>query len=287
MTERRKGDRLFAGVLLWLTVAVTVVSGCDSCRPQRQAEQAPIPAAKPNPAVVTGSIRLAPGHELPKYRPEDMERRVLAHIQGGTFPDVCSPPKLNDRTPVRQSPDGKLIGVMVAASEFSKSTPRDPIVHEVVIKDCRLTPSLVVAQVNDTLRMSNEVNYPLLPTYGANAYNETLVPGQTKSHRLDKPGVDNVLCGFTAPCGRTDVVTIHHPVYAISDATGTFRIESFPTDETVKLSAWHPLFSEASVSIKVASGETKTVELVLTPLPPQPETPVPDPATETKTKKGG
>jgi hypothetical protein len=283
MRGRRSRGPLFACVLVGLSLA----GGCDSCRPQQQAEQAaPIPPPKKVPAVVTGSIRLAPGHELPKYRPEDMERRVLAHVQGGTFPDVCSPPKQNDRTPVRLSPAGTLTGVMVAASEFTKTTPRDPIVHEVTIKDCRLTPSLVVAQVNDTLRVSSEVNYPLLPTYGANAYNETLVPGQSKSHRLDKPGVDNILCGFTAPCGRTDVVVVHHPVYAVTDASGNFRIENFPTDETIKLSAWHPLFSESNVSVKVGSGETKNVELVLTPLPPQPETPTPAPAASDKTKGG-
>jgi hypothetical protein len=283
MLDRRARGSLLACVLVGLSLA----SGCDSCRPQQQADKAaPIPPPKHDPAVVTGSIRLTPGHELPKYRPEDMERRVLAHVQGGTFPDVCSPPKLNDRTPVRLSPAGTLTGVMVAASEFTKVTPRDPIVHDVVIKDCRLTPSLVVAQVNDTLRMRSEVNYPLLPTYGANAYNETLVPGQSKSHRLDKPGVDNVLCGFTAPCGRTDVVVIHHPVYAVTDASGNFRIENFPTDETIKLSAWHPLFNEANVSVKVGPGETKNVELVLTPLPPQPETPVTTPAEPDKTKGG-
>jgi hypothetical protein len=254
-----------AGLLLCATATLLAAGACRP-KPKPSEAASASPAQKPAPAVLVGSVQLAEGHELPMYKPEDMERRVLAHIQGNTFPEVCSPPKLSDRTPVRRSPDGSLIGVMVAASEFSKSTPRDPIIHEVVIKDCRLTPSLVVAQVNDTLRMSTEVQYPLMPTYGANAYNETLIAGQTKSHRLDKTGVDNILCGFTAPCGRTDVVVLHHPVYAVTGEDGKFRIDDFPADETIKLSAWHPLFKEASTTVKVAKGETKTLTFTLTPL---------------------
>jgi hypothetical protein len=257
--------------------SLLLVAGCDSCRPQPVPKREPSGGAPEAPsaagASLIGTIKLEEGASLPQYRPEDMERRVLAHIQGGTFPEVCSPAKLNDRTPVREGPEGNLIGVMVAASQFSKSTPREPRTYDIVIKDCRLTPRLVVGQVGDSIRLSSEVSYPLLPTYGANAYNETLIPGQSKVLKLDKPGVDNVMCGFTAPCGRTDVVVVHHPVFAVTDDTGSFKIENFPADETVKLSAWHPLFNETHISVKLAKGETKSVELRLTPLPPQAETP--------------
>jgi hypothetical protein len=228
--------------------------------------------------TLTGSVRLAPGTTLPSYRPEDMERDVLQHIKGGTFPDVCTPPKQSDRTPVLEGPEGKLIGVMVAASEFSQSVKRESKVFDIVIKDCRLSPRLVVGQMGDMINLKNEVQFPFMPTYGANAYNETLTPGQSKALRLDKAGVDNVLCGFTAPCGRTDVVVLRHPVFAVTDTTGTFEIEDFPADETVRLSAWHPLFKDAAISVKVARGETKNVELVLTPAPPPPPAASPAPA---------
>jgi hypothetical protein len=278
--------RFGARVASWCSLTLALASA--GCRPQPVAERQAEAETKPAPAqevatVLTGSIRLAEGQPLPQYRPEDMERRVLAHIQGNAYPDVCSPAKLTDRTPVQQGPDGKLIGVMVAASEFSKATPRGPRTYDVTIKDCRLTPRIVVGQLGDTLRIQSEVQYPLLPTYGSNPYNETLMPGQTKSVRLDKMGVDNVLCGFTAPCGRADVIVVRHPVYAVTDETGNFRIENFPPDETIKVSAWHPLFNESNLSVKVGKGETKHIELSLTPLPPKPETP--PPAAETPPAK--
>jgi hypothetical protein len=253
--------------------------GCESCRPKPKFDSArPSNAhAEPEPATLIGSVKLAPGFELPAYTADEMERQVLKHVHGGTFPDICTPPKQSDRTPVVQGPDGKLVGVMVAASQFSTSTPRGPKVFDVVIKDCRLTPRLVVGQLGDMINLKNEVQFPFMPTYGANAYNETLTPGQSKAMRMDKPGVEDVMCGFTAPCGRTDVVVVRHPVFAVTDDTGMFKIENFPTDETVQVSAWHPLFQDSTISVKVGKGETKSVEFVLAPLPQKPTTPAPGP----------
>jgi hypothetical protein len=264
-------------------------SGCESCRPKPKFDSSEPKGETPaSPGTLTGSVRLAPGYELPVYSADEMERKVLQHIQGGTFPEGCSPPKQSDRTPVMQGPDGKLIGVMVAASQFSKTATRGPKVFDVVIKDCRLTPRLVVGQLGDLINLKNEVQFPFMPTYGANAYNETLTPGQSKAMRLDTAGVENVLCGFTAPCGRTDVIVVRHPVFAVTDATGIFKIEDFPTDETVQVNAWHPLFQDVSQSVRVGKGETKTIEFVLTPLPPKPQQPAQEPqpsAAEPKPEK--
>jgi hypothetical protein len=265
----------FASIALGFVLgAMLAASGCESCRAKpkfdRSDSKSSAPAAD-EPATLTGFVKLAPGYSLPSYTADDMERKVLQHIHGGTFPEICSPPKIADRTPVTQGPDGKLVGVMVAASQFTKSTPRGPKVFDVVIKDCRLTPRLVVGQLGDLINLKNEVQFPFMPTYGANAYNETLTPGQSKAMRLDKAGVDDVRCGFTAPCGRTDVVVVRHPVFGVTDDTGMFKIEDFPPDETVQVNAWHPLFQDATLSVKVGRGETKSVEFVLTPLPQRQE----------------
>lgn len=263
-------------VMSWVMVA----SGCESCRAKPKFDSSSSSgSAKPSaldlPATLTGSVKLASGYPLPFYNPEDMERQVLQHIHGGTFPENCSPPKQTDRTPVMEGPDGKLIGVMVAASNFSKSTSRPSKVFDVVIKDCRLSPRLVVGQLGDMINLKNDVPFPFMPTYGPNAYNETLVPGQSKAMRMDKAGVDNVLCGFTAPCGRADIVTLRHPVFAVTDEKGVFKIDDFPADETVQVNAWHPLFKDSTISVKVGRGETKEVEFILTPLPQKPPEPAP------------
>ncbi|HEY2733302.1 MAG TPA: hypothetical protein VGI70_04920 [Polyangiales bacterium] len=228
------------------------------------------------PAVLIGSVRLEPGRELPSYPPEQMERQVLMHVKGGTFPDVCSPPKILDRTPVRLSDDGKLIGVMAAASDFNRQPPAAKVgsLREVDIKDCRLTPNLVVARIGDVLRVKNEVNYPLFPGLVSDTFNQTLSLGQSRDIPLDSGGVKILACGFTSPCGRTDIVVLSHPYFAVTDDRGEFRIEDFPSDQTVRVNVWHPLFVDASVQVRLAAGETKRIELTLTPVPP----PTPKPA---------
>jgi hypothetical protein len=158
-------------------------------------------------------------------------------------------------------------------------------VHDVNIQDCRLTPSLVVARIGDMLRIKNEVNYPLLPGLGSESFNQTLNQGQTRDVPLDVGGVKILSCGFTSPCGRTDVIVLAHPFFAVTDAKGEFRFEDFPADETVRVNAWHPLFSETFVTTRVAFGETKSVELILTPTPPK-VAPAPPPSAAPPPAKG-
>jgi hypothetical protein len=261
-----KAACVLAGVAV---IASLGVAGCRGCEPDltgvRDAPHSAEPAPAAKVGVLTGSVRLAPGAVLPSYPAELMERKVLSHVDRGTFPESCTPPKLADRMPVRMTPDGKLIGVMVTASDFSKNPERAPRTYDVTIKDCRLTPPLVVAMKGDKLRVRNEVNFPFMPTLGQSALTETLTPGQTNDNPLDQPGVSAVLCGFTAPCGRTDVVVLFHPLYAITDENGNFRIENFPADEAVHVNAWHPLFIAQEQGVKLERGATKNLDFVIAP----------------------
>lgn len=278
--------RLLRAQALALCVFVaSVLCACRGCDPEpaRGSSTASAPAAKRG--VLIGSVRLAPGHDLPAYSAEDMERKVLQHIERSTFPEGCTPPKIADRMPVRTTADGKLIGVMVAASEFAKAPARAPRTHEVTIRDCRLTPSFVVAMKGDTLRVRNDVDFPFMPTLGSTALVETLSRGQTRDTVLTTAGATTpLLCGFTAPCGRTDVVVVFHPLYAVTDENGNFRIEDFPVDETINVNAWHPLFAAQEQSVRVGNGEKKSIELVISPAAPNPAT---SPAAPTAAEPGG
>jgi hypothetical protein len=263
-------------------VALGLSLSCIACNKKKPegAEASSAPKAEPKPSVLIGSVRMEPGRELPSYTPDQMERTVLAHTRGGTFPEVCTPPRLQDRQPVQLTADGKLIGVMLAASEFSQSSGPPPhTVHQLSIRDCRLTPRLVSARIGDSLHIVNETNYPLLPGFPSEPYNETLIQGQARDVNLDVGGVKTVSCGFSSPCGRTDVVVVAHAFHAVTNDKGEFRIENFPADQTVRINAWHPLFFETFVNVRVERGEEKRVELVLTPRPPaEPPKPPPKPA---------
>jgi hypothetical protein len=260
-------------------------SGCRDCSsagssPAPAPTAAPaVPAAKPPIAepVVEGSVRLAEGYEVPSYPEEGMEKKVLDHVSEAPLPGSCTPLEASDRQPVKLTSDGHLAGVLLAASKFSHQPARPPRVHEVVIRNCRLEPALVVAMKGDSLRVRNEVDYPFMPGLGQQPVARTLSRGQTYDVVLDKAGVNPLLCGFTAPCGRTDVVVMLHPYYAVTDAAGRFRFEDFPTGETVAVSAWHPLFQESRQELRVEPGAHHKLEFALTPLAPATSADTPKP----------
>jgi len=265
-----------------LCALLLLSGGCDACGGKPVARGAdpddepigalPVVAA---PAVLEGVVRLAEGAALPSYAADQMFKKVLQQVDHAVLPDSCAPPKTTDRQPVQLTAEGLLAGMLVAASDFSRQPQRPPMLHEVIIEDCRLTPRLVVAMKGDQLRVRNGVDYPFMPAYGDTPVVRTLIRGQTYDTTLEKASVSPVLCGFTAPCGRADVVVMLHPVYVISDAQGKFRFENFPAGEEVKLSAWHPLFREVAIQVRVAPGETKRVELIATPLAAPPADPAP------------
>jgi hypothetical protein len=259
---------------LALTLVLAGSQGCgDGCNSKEEAAAGEArtgvgkPASPaPTTAVIEGVVRMAGGAELPSYPQQSMEKRILQHTEHAPLPDACAPPKTTDRQPVQVTPDGLLTNIVIAASDFAKQPQRAPVTHDVTIVDCRLKPSVVVAMKGDTLRVRNELDYPFMPTYGEAPVVKTLIRGQTYEAKLDKPGVSPLLCGFTAPCGRTDVIVMLHPLHTATDAQGKFKLENLPAGEDVKLSAWHPLFEESATQVRLQPGEVKRIELVLTPL---------------------
>lgn len=261
----------------WLALLLALASCGDACGakpkppPPEPKTEAPEPAEKPAPkveapAVLEGAVRSA-SPAAPSFLPDEMERKIVDHAKRGAWPAECTPPKIADSTPLLLTDEGKLSGVVVAASGFKKaSAPRPPRVHEVVIRDCRLTPSVVLAQKGDKLRVTSEIKFPFMPGYGPPAQIKTLIPGQTYEVELNTLGASPLMCGFTAPCGRTDVIVLSHTYATVTDQQGNFRFDSFPADERVKVSAWHPLLNATDTEIEVAAGETKSVELLVSPL---------------------
>jgi len=257
-------------------LAAATTSACKQPAETKPVAPAPAkPLAKPKPAVLVGSVRLASGQQLPSYAPEAVERKVMEHERTGHFPAVCTPERAEDRTPVRLTPDGKLIGVLVAASEFhAQPEPAKPAVRMLAIRDCRLRPTLLVARIGDVLHVTNETAFPMMPVLPADTFHQPLVQGNSRDVTLSLGGVQQVVCAFSSPCGRTDIIILAHPFGAVTDENGEFRIENFPADETLRVNAWHPLFFDTFDNIRVERGEEKRIELVLTPKPP-PEPPKP------------
>ena len=258
-----------------LVCLVLLLSGCDGCGGTREPTTDPETSDEgpsSGTTVIEGVVRLAEGEELPSFP----ENPMVPTPGRADLPDECTPAQERDRQPVQQASGGGLTGVLIALHDFATVPDHEPVTHEMTITDCRLSPRIIVATRDDTLRITNETDYPFLPNFGSGLM-QALLHENSREVELGQGGVRTLECGFAAPCGRAEIVTLYHPLHTVTDERGHFRIEDVPSGEEIRISAWHPLFREAHETLTVAAGETRTVELVITPAeitpPPEPVEP--------------
>jgi hypothetical protein len=210
-------------------------------------------------------VRFAEGAQLPAYAHPDLARSPLHGSKPAALPAECASVAEAARRPVGLTDERLLAGVVVAASDFSRARRRKPVVHRVAIRDCRLRPATVAAMNGDTLALENADAFPFEPMLGPAFRARTLAPGKRVLLPLTGGNVESIQCSRRAPCGRTDLIVFRHPVHALTDARGTFRIDDFPPSELVRVSAWHPLFEESETFVWLEPGETGSVEFLLEP----------------------
>ena len=234
--------------------------GCNSCGGAGQADNAesvPSTSESVPVGVIQGLVKLSTGAELPTYPPQ----RAVAD-RG--LPEGCPPRQQGDREPVKRDGEG-LLGVHVTVVNPGQDLPETtPITHEIAIEECRLTPPMIDATRGDELVVKNESSFPFVPVLGRGSFGRAVMQGQSRSFPLEQGGVYPLTCGFSAACGRSDVVVGYHSIHTQTEGGGRFRLEGVPVGSR-ELSAWHPLFRENTRMVEVTEGETIEVTLVLEP----------------------
>ncbi|MBX3250117.1 MAG: carboxypeptidase regulatory-like domain-containing protein [Myxococcales bacterium] len=277
----------------WVVLAILFTLGCSSCgeRPGAEATsedpsgvEAPtgesLGVTRGPVGTVRGVVRLAEGTEAPLFVPDQM---------GGSpnvaMPRDCTPPRIDDRRPVRPDDAGNLRNVVVTLTAedrdgfFARMPEREPARHEVAIRDCRLDPPVLAVARGDVLVLSNETDYPFLPTSttASRGFLRGLIKGEPQEMVIDQMGVTTLVCGMLAGCGRLDVVVASHPLNATTGEDGTFVIENVPAGMALRVHAWHPLFEESVADVRVEEGGEARVELTIRPAAaPPPAAPEPE-----------
>lgn len=270
------------GLLRTTFVLASFLAGCSSCETHPPAATNTPPVAPPTPVVryatLEGTIRIADGAEVPT-----LPAAMIPRHGNQNAPEFCSPPRTTDRQLVRLAEDGHgLSGVIVTVTDFEgrNQPPHQPQVHDLTIRDCRLTPTMIDATAGDTLRLHNDDDFPFLPSLTSGGMTQALIKGQTRDISLARGGSQMVGCGAFGPaCGRSDVLVLNHPVHALSDATGHFRIAQVPSGEPITVTAVGLMYRPSPMGLTLQPGETRRVDFVLTPTPfaePAPA-PAPDP----------
>lgn len=224
-----------------------------------QARDAPV-------GTVIGYVRLELGAVMPMY-PEAM----LAHepLRPRAAPDAlpaeCATAALESRMPVAMDERRALAGMLVTASDFRRYRPKKPVVHHLRIERCALRPQSIAMTQGDRLVLENLDAFPFAPL-SAPAYDaKPLVRGESRFVPTTPATIEPIACSSDAPCGRSDVFVLRHPVHAVTDVHGAFQIENFPAGELVRLTAIHPLFEEAETLVWLEPGQQARVELTVRP----------------------
>jgi len=211
--------------------------------------------------VVRGVVKLAQGARLPLAPP------ILVNGSAPIAVAPCPPVDLTDRKTIAADEASRgLSPVHLAVTGMSVSPQRDPRVHELYIDACRIRPTLVGAMRGDTIRVVNRSDTPLLPALPGDKFMQAIVRGDAREFTVKLLGPNPVSCSFANYCGESSIITLSHPLYAVTDAQGSYTIERVPLDEELTLHAWHPLFEVTSVPFKLSHEEReKQLELTLTP----------------------
>ncbi|MGH7363589.1 MAG: carboxypeptidase regulatory-like domain-containing protein [Candidatus Methylomirabilales bacterium] len=140
------------------------------------------------------------------------------------------------------SPEGGLANAVVFLEAWPGEPPAPPMPSLTVDnRGCRFVPRVAAAQVGTTLTVRN--SDPLLHNLRAFLDDQPVlnvvltVLGQVTERRLRRAGVQRLRCDVH-PHMEGHLLVFDHPGFAVTDASGTFRISGVPPGRyTVK--AWH------------------------------------------------
>jgi hypothetical protein len=241
-----------------IVITLMLMLSCQGRSEKRKLRSGPV-------ATLIGEIQLAADARLPAYTPLDLARRPLRQSVMAEPPSECAQANQSARTPVTVTPEGRLRGIVIAASDFTRVRERKQKQHRVKIEHCRLQPSIITAQGGDIMKLENHDAYGFEPLLGPAYEGQALKRGKTLELPMIASGIDTMQCSIGAPCGRTDVLVFHHPVHTVSDDSGQFRIDNFPAGELVRVTAWHPLFEPTETFVWLDPGQQSSIKLQLTP----------------------
>jgi plastocyanin len=192
-------------------------------------------------------IRFQYGGDVPKQNP----------INATADAAFCGQKNLMDESLV-VNPENKGIQNMIVAAYTgrggSKFDAVAPAKNELTLanKDCRFEPHVVIAQVGDTLKITN----PDPIGHNANvgflmntAFNQLIPPGQEIDVELKEaePAAITVTCNIH-PWMKAYLVVTDHPYAAVSDENGEIVIKNIPVGKQV-FRANHDSLSVKEVSV--------------------------------------
>ncbi len=206
-------------------------------------------AEPPAGGTLVGTVRVAPPFPAPAF------------VENTTDPHVCG--RVHRLDDLAVSAEGGLAQAIVALEDAPRGWQGLPAPSRLVLdnRQCRFIPRVAAVTVGSTLEVVN--SDPTLHTvhlYGPMEINLALpLQGMRLARRLDRPGIIVIKCdvhGWMQAFVRVD----SHPFHAVTDESGSFRIDAVPPGEHT-LSVWHETLGTLTRRARVKAGETVRVDV--------------------------
>ena len=127
---------------------------------------------------------------------------------------------------------------------------------------CRYVPRIMAIRVGQTLQVLNSDQTPhnTHPSTRQNpAWNQSQAIGSPPIEKtFDRPEIAIRFGDNMHPWERAYVSVFSHPFFAMSDATGNYKIEGLPPG-TYKVIAWHETLGTQTEEVVVKPGEAKVM----------------------------
>ncbi|MCB9707949.1 MAG: hypothetical protein H6714_04080 [Myxococcales bacterium] len=246
------GRSVRLGVLLSILCTLVACPEPKSKEPpprRKAAVSAPKPEMRATLAMgaIEGRVVLAPHKKMPELsKLQYFATESAARLK---LPEKCTPLRDKELRVVKEFKRG-LSPILVTITGFTRAPQAAARTHAMSIEDCRLVPGFLAAHQGDILALTNKSESPFLPRFRGDAFLQTIISQQTRRIELKSLGFQRIGCAFGASCAGAYLVVLGHPVFAMTDNEGRFRMDNVPAGEDVVLHAWHPLFSESKRLIK-------------------------------------
>jgi plastocyanin len=171
--------------------------------------------------------------------------------------------------------DGKgvanvVIKLVPPAGKKFKQIPPEKSEVDIDQPHCAFIPHVVAVKQGQVLKILNSAAVPhntkAVGQPGENEeQNSVIPPGGSKTLQLNPQKEPVQLSCQIHPWMSAKVYVSDSPYIATTDADGNFELKNVPSGVTLKIEAIHPGSAVKSEDISLKAGETKTVDLKITP----------------------
>jgi hypothetical protein len=254
--------RSLLGFLALLAIAVSGCSDGNAALKTTTGDETTATRKTWDPALgtasIAGTVRLA--GEPPRRRVLDVSERVCKEHHGDNLPTDES---------VIVNADGTLRNVVVWVKKglegWTFPVPSEPAILDQV--GCTYVPHVLGMRAKQPLQIRNSDpvlhNVHSLPTR-----NQDFNIGQPTKGTVDSRTFANREVAIRFKCDvhgwmSAYVAVVDHPYFAVTGDGGVFSLAKLPPG-TYEVEAWHEVYGTSSQSVKIADGESKTLEFTFT-----------------------